>query len=149
MTREEKLALYYEAKQAYYESSPIMGDSEFDALEEELGLQNKSIIGAGSTPNYTIKHPFIMGSLSKVQIKATDSGTINWFKFAEEIFPYLKKVDTELPLFHVLLLQSMMVVLLNIIITMEKSEYQREVMAILERILRSILKRSVLNSITI
>ena len=46
MNKEEKLALYYEAKRAYYESEPIIGDSEFDALEEELGLSNKSIIGA-------------------------------------------------------------------------------------------------------
>ena len=46
---------------AYYEGNPIMGDIEFDELELSLGLENNSIIGAGSTPNYTIKHPFIMG----------------------------------------------------------------------------------------
>ena len=97
MNKEEKLALYYEAKRAYYESEPIIGDSEFDALEEELGLSNKSIIGAGSTPNYTIKHPFIMGSLSKVQIKANDFGNVNWFNFADEILPYLKRVNCDLP----------------------------------------------------
>lgn len=91
MTKEEKLSLYYEAKQAYYDSSPIMGDSEFDALEEELGLENKSVIGSGKTANYTIKHPFIMGSLSKVQIKESKNGDINWLGFMSEINSYLSK----------------------------------------------------------
>ena len=58
MTKEEKLNYYYEAKKAYYEGNPIIGDIEFDELELSLGLENNSIIGAGSTPNYTIKHPF-------------------------------------------------------------------------------------------
>ena len=41
MDKKEKLDLYYKAKKAYFESEPIMGDAEFDALEEELGLENK------------------------------------------------------------------------------------------------------------
>ena len=79
MTKEEKLNYYYEAKKAYYEGNPIMGDIEFDELELSLGLENNSIIGTGSTPNYTIKHPFIMGSLSKIQIKKSEGSNINWF----------------------------------------------------------------------
>ena len=93
MDKKEKLDLYYKAKKAYFESEPIMGDAEFDALEEELGLENKSAIGAGSTPNYTVKHPFIMGSLSKVQIKADASGVVDWTHFENEIKSYLNRSE--------------------------------------------------------
>ena len=63
------LELYNQAKEAYYNGQPIMEDFEFDELEKKLGLENKSYIGAKKNPSYTIEHPFIMGSLSKVQIK--------------------------------------------------------------------------------
>ena len=33
MTKEEKLALYYKAKEAYYNGEEIMSDFEFDELE--------------------------------------------------------------------------------------------------------------------
>ena len=65
----DKLELYNKAKEAYYSGNPIMEDFEFDRLEAELGLENKSYIGTKHNPSYTIKHPFIMGSLSKIQIK--------------------------------------------------------------------------------
>ena len=65
----DKLELYNRAKEAYYSGNPIMEDFEFDRLEAELGLENKSYIGTKHNPSYTIKHPFIMGSLSKIQIK--------------------------------------------------------------------------------
>ena len=64
-----KLELYNKAKEAYYNGTPIMEDFEFDKLETELGLENKSYIGTKHNPSYTVKHPFIMGSLSKIQIK--------------------------------------------------------------------------------
>ena len=78
MEQNEKLTLYKYAKEKYYNGEPIMGDAEFDALEKELGLDNKSFIGTRHNPSYTIKHPFVMGSLSKVQIKEDENAIINW-----------------------------------------------------------------------
>ncbi len=84
----DKLELYNRAKEAYYNGNPIMEDFEFDKLEIELGLENKSYIGSKHNPSYTIKHPFVMGSLSKIQIKKNkNSEDINF----DEYFDYLKK----------------------------------------------------------
>jgi NAD-dependent DNA ligase len=88
MTYEEKLELYWRAKEAYYNGEEIMSDLEFDALEKELGLENKAAIGARHNPSYTIKHPFIMGSLSKVQIHKGDDGVIDWKKYFDEAVKY-------------------------------------------------------------
>lgn len=84
MTKKEKLELYYKAKEAYYNGQEIMTDYEFDTLEKELGLENKSEVGAKRNPSYTIKHPFIMGSLSKVQIHKDKEGNIDWNKYFNE-----------------------------------------------------------------
>lgn len=81
--------LYTEAKEAYYNGQPIMDDYEFDELESELGLENKSYIGSKHNPSYTIKHPFIMGSLSKVQIKRNDLGNVDFETYFNEITKYL------------------------------------------------------------
>jgi len=78
MEQTEKLELYKRAKQQYYTGEPIMGDAEFDALENELGLNNKGFVGTRHNPSYTIEHPFVMGSLSKVQIKEDENGVIEW-----------------------------------------------------------------------
>ena len=83
------LELYNAAKEAYYNGTPIMEDYEFDELEKKLGLENKSYIGAKHNPSYTVKHPYIMGSLSKVQIKRADDGTINWLPYFNEVFKYV------------------------------------------------------------
>ena len=91
MTREDKLNLYYKAKEAYYNGQEIMTDFEFDALEKELGLENKAQIGARHNPSYTQKHPFIMGSLSKVQIHKDKEGNINWKKYFIEASKYFGK----------------------------------------------------------
>ena len=72
MTHEEQLKLYNAAKEAYYNGEEIMSDIEFDALEKELGLENKSYVGTRHNPSYTVRHPFVMGSLSKVQIHEKD-----------------------------------------------------------------------------
>lgn len=84
-----ELELYNKAKEAYYNGTPIMTDYEFDELEKKLGLENKSYIGAKHNPSYTIEHPFIMGSLSKVQIKKSDDGTIDWQYFFDEVSKYI------------------------------------------------------------
>ena len=88
MTKKEKLELYYKAKEAYYNGQEIMTDFEFDALEKELGLENKAQVGARHNPSYTIAHPFIMGSLSKVQIHKDKEGNINWNKYFTEAAKY-------------------------------------------------------------
>ena len=88
MTKKEKLELYYRAKEAYYNGQEIMTDFEFDALEKELGLENKAQVGARHNPSYTIVHPFIMGSLSKVQIHKDNEGNIDWKKYFTEAAKY-------------------------------------------------------------
>jgi hypothetical protein len=83
------LELYNKAKEAYYNGQPIMEDFEFDELEKRLGLENKSYIGAKKNPTYTVKHPFIMGSLSKVQIKENSEGKIIFSDYVDDINKYL------------------------------------------------------------
>ena len=84
MTKKEKLELYYKAKEAYYNGQEIMTDYEFDELEKELGLENKSEVGSKKNPSYTVKHPFVMGSISKVQIHKDKEGNIDWKKYYSE-----------------------------------------------------------------
>ena len=88
MTKKEKLELYYQAKEAYYNGQEIMTDYEFDTLEKELGLENKSEVGTKHNPSYTVKHPFIMGSISKVQIHKDKEGNIDWKKYFNEDSKY-------------------------------------------------------------
>lgn len=91
MTREDKLKLYNEAKESYYNGVEIMSDQEFDKLEKELGLENTSYVGTHHQKSYTIQHPYLMGSLSKVQIVKNDKGIVDYNKFADNINTYLKK----------------------------------------------------------
>ena len=91
MTREEKLELYNKAKDAYYLGEEIMSDQEFDKLEKELGLENASYVGTHHQKSYTVKHPYLMGSLSKVQIVKNDQGVVDYDKFADAINTYLRK----------------------------------------------------------
>lgn len=85
------LELYWKAKDAYYNGEPIMSDLEFDELEERLGLANKSDVGTRHNPSYTIKHPFIMGSLSKVQIHKDDNDVIDWTTYFEDTKSFVNK----------------------------------------------------------
>lgn len=93
MTTQEKLELYQRAKESYYNGQEIMTDYEFDQLEKELGLENKSDVGARHNPSYTIKHPFVMGSISKVQIHKDKEGNINWKKYFNEAKKYFGNHD--------------------------------------------------------
>lgn len=85
----DKQELYNLAKDTYYNGEPIMSDAEFDELESELGLENKGYVGSKSK-HYTCKHPFIMGSISKVQIHK-ESEAIDFSKYQQEVEKYLKK----------------------------------------------------------
>lgn len=89
MINKEKLELYNKAKEAYYNGQEIMTDYEFDQLEKELGLENQSKVGTKHNPSYTIKHPFIMGSLSKVQIHKDKDGKIDWDKYKSQVVNYI------------------------------------------------------------
>lgn len=82
------LELYNSAKEAYYNGTPIMEDFEFDELERKLGLENKSYVGAKRNPSYTEPHPFIMGSLSKVQIHEKD-GNVDWEEYLRQVKTYV------------------------------------------------------------
>lgn len=85
-----KLELYNKAKEAYYNGTPIMEDFEFDKLEAELELENKSYIGSKHNPSYTIQHPFIMGSLSKIQIKKSkNSEEIDFSLYLQSLIKYV------------------------------------------------------------
>ena len=87
----DKRELYDQAKEAYYNGEAIMSDLEFDELEKELGLENQGYIGTHHQKSYTVKHPFIMGSLAKVQIKEDNNHNVNWFGFQEKVMSYLRK----------------------------------------------------------
>ena len=87
----DKRELYDQAKEAYYNGEPIMTDLEFDELEKELGLENQGYIGTHHQKSYTIQHPFIMGSLSKIQIKESEDHSVDWDEFQEKVLSYLKK----------------------------------------------------------
>ena len=86
--RNKKIELYNKAKEAYYNGQEIMTDYEFDQLEKELGLENKSKIGSKHNPSFTCKHPIIMGSLSKVQIHKNKDVNIDWEKYFTEANKY-------------------------------------------------------------
>ena len=87
----DKRELYDKAKEAYYNGEPIMTDAEFDQLGAYLGLENQGYIGTHHQKSYTVKHPFIMGSLSKVQIKEDDNHNVDWSGFQEKVMTYLRK----------------------------------------------------------
>lgn len=97
MTREEQLKLYNAAKEAYYNGEEIMSDIEFDALEKELGLENKAYVGTRHNPSYTVRHPFVMGSLSKVQIHEKN-GKVDWGKHYKEVAGFVTKFNMDPPL---------------------------------------------------
>lgn len=93
MSRDEKIALLTKAKDAYYNSGEeILSDAEYDELEAEVGLENNNYIGS-KAGNYNVKHAFIMGSLSKIQIKEQKDGEVNWEEAAQTITNFLNKAN--------------------------------------------------------
>lgn len=92
-SEKELLQIYKNAKDAYYNGEEIMSDIEFDELEEYLGLSNKSKVGARRNEKYTVKHPVLMGSLSKVQVKENKDGFIDWEQIVDDIKSYIFKYN--------------------------------------------------------
>lgn len=91
LSRQEKLDLLNRAKDAYYNTGEeILDDATYDALEKELGLENKNYVGSAAG-NYDVKHAFIMGSLAKTQVKEQKDGSVNWEECADKIDLFLSK----------------------------------------------------------
>ena len=90
LSNEQLKQLYDEAKESYYNEDSILEDFEFDDIENKLGLENVSYIGTKHNPAYTVQHPFIMGSLSKVQIHPDKDGNINWMQYFISTNKYVK-----------------------------------------------------------
>lgn len=92
MTDIERLEI---AKESYYNSGiEIMSDLEYDELERKVGLENKSHIGTLHNEAYTVHHPIIMGSLSKVQVKESKDiknniVTTDYNYFGEQALKYI------------------------------------------------------------
>lgn len=75
LTLQEKETLYLEAKDAYYNSQPIMSDFEFDELEEQLkkeGSKITSIVGATVGERFKRRHLIEQKSLAKIQVNNED-----------------------------------------------------------------------------
>lgn len=89
--------LLFIAKDFYYNTGNILiDDYTYDKLESYIGLENKNYIGSKSSAkhaNYTVKHKFIMGSLSKIQIKEDKEGNVNWNDYANEFNKYIQKAN--------------------------------------------------------
>lgn len=94
-TKKELLELYKQAKEAYYTGEEIMSDLEFDELENFLGLSNKSSIGTRRNEKYVIKHPVLMGSLGKVQVKENKDGIVDWEQIYNDTITIIKKKKAE------------------------------------------------------
>lgn len=84
----DKRELYKKAKEAYYNGEPIMSDQEFDSLEKEIGLENKGYVGTIHSDVYTVKHPYMMGSLKKVQVHEKD-GVVDWDSIYKDVCSYV------------------------------------------------------------
>lgn len=96
LSKKEQLALYKQCKELYNTSSESpLEDFEYDELEEALGLANKGKSAARTNPKYTVEHPVTMGSLSKVQIKKSESGVIDWDKYYKEVSDYIYRNYTD------------------------------------------------------
>lgn len=94
MSLEEKQSLLARAKDAYYNSSEeLLTDELYDYLEASLGLENESYIGS-KQGNYTERHSFIMGSISKVQVKAPKDGEPDWEAYANALCGYIEHSDS-------------------------------------------------------
>ena len=66
LTKAEKLKLYKLAKEEYAKGTPILEDFEFDALQEELGYENKDNTPTRTNPNQ-IKTLMLIGKCISIR----------------------------------------------------------------------------------
>lgn len=78
LSSKEIKELLEQAKESYYNTGvEIIPDNVYDELEKKIGLENINYVGSRRHSSYVVKHPFMMGSLSKVQIHEKN-GIIDW-----------------------------------------------------------------------
>lgn len=87
MNKKEKI--YLEAKEAYYEGTPIMEDHEFDILEAELKEEGSEVINiiGYKTKGALYKHRTPMKSLDKIKFQENYipfKEFLNWLKLAND-----------------------------------------------------------------
>lgn len=73
---------YLSAKLMYYKGTPIMSDTEFDALEKFLNEKNSKVtqqVGYKSK-DFNFTHPTKMLSLSKIQTELNEDGSTNYME---------------------------------------------------------------------
>jgi len=85
---------YLTAKVQYYNGTPIMSDSEFDAFEahlKSLGSKVPNQVGA-KNKDFDFTHPTPMLSLGKVQTEANEDGSVNYMTI-DVLKWYNKRLD--------------------------------------------------------
>ena len=97
-SKADKLKLYKHCKETYAAGNSPLEDFEFDELQDMLGYENKDNTPTKHNPKYTIHHPVKMGSLSKVQIKRSADGTIDWDGFSNKVKKYVLRNISDAPL---------------------------------------------------
>jgi thiol peroxidase len=94
MTSNEKL--YLDAKKAYYLGQPIMTDTQFDRLEEDLRNENSEVIHIVGHDSLSkeVKHLSAMLSLQKVQVNDLSDKSLADFKGKKIVLNIFPSVDT-------------------------------------------------------
>lgn len=88
LSNKEIKELLEQAKESYYNTGvELIPDSVYDELEKKIGLENINYVGAKRNSSYVAKHPFMMGSLSKVQIHEKN-GIIDWADHFNSSYKY-------------------------------------------------------------
>jgi hypothetical protein len=88
LSSKEIKELLEQAKESYYNTGEeIIPDNVYDMLEKKIGLENVNYIGTKHNPSYIVEHPFMMGSLSKVQVHEK-SGVIDFTAHFNSSYKY-------------------------------------------------------------
>lgn len=88
LSDEEIKELLTQAKESYYNTGiEIIPDNVYDELEKKIGLENINYVGAKRNLSYAVKHPVMMGSLSKVQVHEKN-GLIDWDAYFKSSYKY-------------------------------------------------------------
>jgi len=95
---------YLQGQIMYYKGTPIMSDSEFDALEAHLKSLGSKVVNQVGYKNkdYDFTHPTPMLSLSKLQTESNEDGSVNyitedflkWFKKKENIVGIITELES-------------------------------------------------------
>jgi DNA ligase (NAD+) len=90
LSNKEIKELLEQAKESYYNTGvEIIPDNVYDELEKKVGLENINYVGTKRNSSYVVKHPFMMGSLSKVQVHEKN-GMVDWDTHFNSAYKYYK-----------------------------------------------------------